>query len=1124
MDSEGDKVETPHPDLEVEAYVGSMRRMSVQQLSLSKALSGMLKPQLEKQRKLQKRAKSMFTKLSAVPSSRRADVRYVPARASAAEKQAIHHAAMRAGLAQMAERYQGQLRLDLTADELRELGINPEATQGAAEVPMQALNRLLETRGVGGCDLLRTRTLLDSALPAAERVRALGDLSLPAHDRPAPGKTPLAEPNTPARPMQVAEAEQLILDSVAAKLKEQQGSTTGDVDGRPDAPAVSKAIEALELTGGPADVTAFHDFKVLQLAFPNVWTEAFDDEVLGLGAALYQQAVQHYAEMDQTVPPIEAIEDIETLASFIEQVSTETGITPSSTPGQTAAPGSAHGAEPATGGPVHQATPATSVELWNEVPIDVVQAFSDLITSVIWRILSASQKLLVHQQASVLNAPFDGSPAAHAARQQAHKLVEYIVAHPAGPGGRLSQLMYELNQRLLERYSFEVFAPGSYNFGVLLTYRQKWEPLTYQAGDLVSTIPLAPGEVRRYSKRRVNRSSRAEKEIARSSASRSQDMTQTERAEAEIMRKTVQATNFSMSSQGTFSIAEMVDITASNSFGTNQSQDSADTKKDFHEATLKSAEQYRKENSLEVDSTMAAETDELDSGEISNPNNEITVTYLFYELQRRYRVSEQAHRAQAVILVAQDVPAPNEINEAFLVANQWILSRFLLDESLRPALSYLTSGLAGDDVSLNVLRAHWLAQKSLLDKLEQAVTTQLGLRDALRTALAQAVLGQGMADAMNPSTTQKVATGILSGGVSLLFPGGADNVGADVLEARRKATETRLQYVEDAVNELQGKLQSATESYSRATQEYADALGKTYARRVAIDQLRVHVKDNILHYMHAIWDSEPPDQRFFRLHERKISLPEPGGSGVATVRVNRSSGGGSGGSANTGHPVTSTGSVTYPGPTVGNPQANQVSLVEIANLDRPLGYKGNYIIFPLRRATYLTTYMLQEFVDSQYGIRDPDELGNWSLTEVAQAIEALSRVNSPSEATAARRQQLIERYVAMLTNPRTTSDEIIVPTGQLFVEALPGRHPLLEDFKLRHRQEDLRRAQTDVRHAELENIRLAARLVAGERNDPQVERRILVDPQLSGPTGWWPCMPGPLGKPGETELDPKEKG
>ena len=155
---------------------------------------------------------------------------------------------------------------------------------------------------------------------------------------------------------------------------------------------------------------------------------------------------------------------------------------------------------------------------------------------------------------------------------------------------------------------------------------------------------------------------------------------------------------------------------------------------------------------------------------------------------------------------------------------------------------------------------------------------------------------------------------------------------------------------------------------------------------------------------------------------------------------------------------------------------------------------------------------------------DWSRLLQWIGPRFPDAIEALSRVNSPSEATAARRQQLIERYVAMLTNPRTTSDEIIVPTGQLFVEALPGRHPLLEDFKLRHRQEDLRRAQTDVRHAELENIRLAARLVAGERNDPQVERRILVDPQLSGPTGWWPCMPGPLGKPGETELDPKEKG
>jgi hypothetical protein len=40
--------------------------------------------------------------------------------------------------------------------------------------------------------------------------------------------------------------------------------------------------------------------------------------------------------------------------------------------------------------------------------------------------------------------------------------------------------------------AFDVFAENSINFGIMLTYRQTWEPLQYQVGDLVSTIPLAP--------------------------------------------------------------------------------------------------------------------------------------------------------------------------------------------------------------------------------------------------------------------------------------------------------------------------------------------------------------------------------------------------------------------------------------------------------------------------------------------------------------------------------------------------------------------------------------------------------------------------------------------------------
>jgi hypothetical protein len=52
---------------------------------------------------------------------------------------------------------------------------------------------------------------------------------------------------------------------------------------------------------------------------------------------------------------------------------------------------------------------------------------------------------------------------------------------------------------------------------------------------------------------------------------------------------------------------------------------------------------------------------------------------------------------------------------------------------------------------------------------------------------------------------------------------------------------------------------------------------------------------------------------------------------------------------------------------------------------------------------------------------------------------------------------------------------------------------LLEDFKLLHRIEDVRKVKAEVRHAELENLRLAARLINDEREDPDVEKKVVVD-------------------------------
>jgi len=70
---------------------------------------------------------------------------------------------------------------------------------------------------------------------------------------------------------------------------------------------------------------------------------------------------------------------------------------------------------------------------------------------------------------------------------------------------------------------------------------------------------------------------------------------------------------------------------------------------------------------------------------------------------------------------------------------------------------------------------------------------------------------------------------------------------------------------------------------------------------------------------------------------------------------------------------------------------------------------------------------------------------------------------------------------------------VVVPTSSLYIEALPGAHPLLENFKLEHRAIDVQKAQAEVRKMEMENLRYAARLFSDHLSDPEIEKKILVE-------------------------------
>jgi hypothetical protein len=866
-------------------------------------------------------------------------------------------------------------------------------------------------------------------------------------------------------PPPLADAVVQLVASVGTQIKALLNS-------RPDVQAVLNDLEALRhLRGGPADATAFHDFNVLQIAFKNVWQHAYDQNVQALVEQLYLEHMKLYDAAGLQLPNFGTITDVDDLMKFFQ-------VTPTSIP----PPENLMVANPAwdPSKPALSSNPIAAafeqaLGLANTVPalipsIDLNLVLNTFQAGWVWDKLSSEQQYWVWEQGAIVN----DSSRSDDEKAQAKKIAYAILSNPAGPASRIATLLYKLGQALNEPYAFDVFAPHSYNFGLMLTYRQKWEPGEYQAGDLVATVPLAPGESRKYSTRRVVKNSRAAKEVEKSLTSSAYQSSDTARAESDIMKRTTTATNFKMNADGSFNIG-IGSIHSSTEFSTNQGTESAATKKDFHEATLKAAQEFRLERSVEVDTTSSVEEEQTTSGEIANPNNEITVTYLFYELQRRYQISEMLYRVRPVILVALDMPAPHEIDEAWLIQYQWIIARALLDDSFRPALSYLNTGFAGDEVGTEVKKRHWETQRDLVSKLEDVARIQLETRDSLRQTLVATQLQKDLLPDMP--------------GALKIFTMGIDpsDAAKDVFEANIKSLQTRLGYAEGALADAQDKLKQAASAFETATKDYTAALQNKFTRRVAIDQLRIHVKQNILYYMQAIWSQRVADQTFFELYKLPIVCPEPSDTALPLAGMR----GVIGRFANVAAQGLWNIVASLPAPSAA---WKEHELVELADLDNPLGFKGNFIIFPMKQHCYLTLYMLQDFIDGfTNGLRDPDKIAYFLETFDQHWLDAQTNGTTTVDGETFTPAQLKQRLGEYVSIGHRSTDEIIVPTGQLFIEALPGSHPVLEDFKLLHRIEDVRKVKAEVRHAELENLRLAARVLAGQLRDPDIEKTILVE-------------------------------
>ena len=271
--------------------------------------------------------------------------------------------------------------------------------------------------------------------------------------------------------------------------------------------------------------------------------------------------------------------------------------------------------------------------------------------------------------------------------------------------GEANRTLEALIDRLKHAYEYRLCSRDSELLS--LTYRQEWSPVRYQVGRLVDTIPLTPGERREF---RVMSFSQGFMRIARPSPPRpgsrcARSSVATKRLESEAIEAATMAINNQLSSNGSFQHRRWFYRWFVAIHRRTSRPESRMTLKNFAEMARKAVDSLKEQVEVTIEDTTDLATESTEARTVLNPNNEITVTYLLYELERRYRVATQLQRVRPVILVALPVPSPDEITPAWILEYSWAIREALLDETLRLVLDGLEEAQSGAAIQYEVRRA-----------------------------------------------------------------------------------------------------------------------------------------------------------------------------------------------------------------------------------------------------------------------------------------------------------------------------------------------------------------------------------------------------------------------------------
>ncbi len=957
----------------------------------------------------------------------------------------------------------GVLYVDVTKDE--NLPLTKEQ--------LDSIRAKMNAAGTDNLILTSNNPILKKCLKKNEDVVCAVDYT---SDNPVPALDHVNPPSPPPAPDEVTSPADITkyVNKVLNEIRLKNNPNVVNLT-RPDQTTVDDSVNKFNLKKGPAELPSFYDFTVLQIAFGHVWKQLFDETVLDKAAeAVTVAKANGYQRGNFGAYPL--VHDLVLNGHYNSE----------------------------SNGQKLKVVSFFDItdEEWNAIK---TAGLHIRLVSICDNLEQAEAGFIYDPDGSSITVAglsanlargyikvsiYEAETYSQKLREQGELLIDYVRHNNIRS---YHKIIKELDEALKSKYMFTIFGADksalAINFGLVNTYRQKWEPVAYQVGNLVKSIPLTAKEERKYSLKTTFTKKRSDKEATKNNSSIVDENNTTSRAESEIVKKAQSKTDFSINgsmTKPTWSITT--------SFGMNTQTESQNVTKEFRESVHKATQEYKEERNVEINTEETYSSEYTESGTITNPNDELAVTYLFYELQKRFKVSEQLYRVMPVVMVAQEVPSPHQITEAWIISNDWIINRVLLDDSFRPALQYIAQKNVGEDFAVRELRKNLRTQRQLVETLKKELTMLRRDVDNRYAALENAIRGRIGQEQNRETDSFLDNTFEFFGARPGLF--GLIDVAKESPEAA-KATELAArdahQVAMEKAEKLAAALQRETNSLHQLTADYNKTMRELLDQKTMVARLKTHIKNNIIYYMQAIWTMEPPDQRFMRLINAQVPhlefeditcelMQKPEEHDLFAVFRKE---------GETMHKAWVKAKLKTVDGTVAGDLATK-DLVEVADLDKFLGFKGNYMVFPLKQHNALTELMAMPYVDASFGAMDPDQLSNISLEDYARYICCLK--DEMTELEFKKIKTTLKKWLEqLLIDPLRNGDEIIVPTNSLYIEVMTSANTILEDFKLQHREWDVYKIQEEVRMQALENLRYAKRILMDELEDPRIEKKIVIE-------------------------------